>query len=199
MIDAARVLFGEVGYDGTTLTAVAGAASVSPTAVYHYFDDKEALYRAVFEATAPLIWPSVTAAISESATLAEAIGRTVRNWAVLEERCPGMTPYMTSVPREARIRPEFVPLLDRRSAWQDDAFRALAEFGRSTGELAALDLVDAFEFLRATVMGWVFEGSSRQSQFTEAPEALQQVIRLLSTCRSAPPVADTPAPPGTAS
>lgn len=187
VIDAARVLFSEVGYDGTTLTAVAKAAAVSPTAVYHYFEDKEALYRAVFEATAPLVWPSVTSAIAASRTLADAIGRTASNWAALEDRCPGLTPFMAAVPREARLRPEFVPLLERRSAWQDEAFHALAAFGRSTGELAALSATDAFEFLRATVMGWVFEGNNRRRQFSEVPEALQHVIGLLATCAPARP------------
>jgi hypothetical protein len=87
---------------------------------------------------------------------------------------------MLSVPREARLHPEFAPLSDRRSALQDGAFRQLADFGRQTGELAALSPTDAFEFLRATVMGWITEGHNRQRQFTEAPIALQHVVSILA-------------------
>jgi AcrR family transcriptional regulator len=183
-VRAARLLFGTIGYDGVTMAAVARAAGLSPTGVYHYFADKSALYRGVFDATAPLVWPGVTAAVDGATSLADAIGRMVLNWNDLEQRCPGLTPFMTGVPREAHLRDEFVVLLEQRSAWQDAAFRQLAEFGRATGELANLSATDAFEFLRASVMGWIFEGANRRQQFTEAPIALQHVIRLIA---SAPP------------
>jgi AcrR family transcriptional regulator len=174
-------VFAQLGYDGTTIIAVADQASVSPTTVYHYFEDKSALYVGVFEATAPLVWSNATDGIREADRVVDAIDRIVHNWAVLERQCPGLTPFMLSVPREARLHAEFRPLLDRRSELQDGAFRALATFGRETGELAALSETDAFEFLRATVMGWIIEGHNRQREFTDAPVALQHVVELLAT------------------
>lgn len=174
-------MFAEVGYDAATITAVAEEAAVSPTTVYHYFEDKAALYVEVFEATAPLVWSSANDGILRAERVVHAIDRIVHNWAMLEQQCPGLTPFMLSVPREARLHPEFRPLLERRSELQDGAFRALAAFGRETGELAALTEIDAFEFLRATVMGWIIEGHNRQREFDAAPAALQHVVELLAT------------------
>lgn len=46
---AARALFSEEGYDGTTMRGVARAAGVDPRLVHHYFDDKETLFLAVLD------------------------------------------------------------------------------------------------------------------------------------------------------
>ncbi|RAV15831.1 TetR/AcrR family transcriptional regulator [Mycolicibacterium sp. GF69] len=48
LIDAARALFAEDGYDATSLDAVAARAKVTKGAVYHHFDGKRRLFEAVF-------------------------------------------------------------------------------------------------------------------------------------------------------
>jgi TetR/AcrR family transcriptional regulator, mexJK operon transcriptional repressor len=47
ILDAARQMFLERGYDETSLDEVAAASGVSKTTVYNNFGDKEALFRAV--------------------------------------------------------------------------------------------------------------------------------------------------------
>jgi AcrR family transcriptional regulator len=47
IIEAARVAFLEQGYAETTIRAVARLAGVDPALVYHYFEDKPALFVAV--------------------------------------------------------------------------------------------------------------------------------------------------------
>ena len=49
ILDAARSLFAERGFAGTSLRAVAAAASVDVALVPHYFGNKEGLFRAVLE------------------------------------------------------------------------------------------------------------------------------------------------------
>ena len=51
IVDAALHLFAEHGYDGTSVRMIAERAGVSPGLLYHYFPAKEALLRALFEAT----------------------------------------------------------------------------------------------------------------------------------------------------
>src|SRR5512145_3294271 len=43
IIDAARTLFVEQGYDATTMRAIADRLEFTPTALYHHFRNKEAL------------------------------------------------------------------------------------------------------------------------------------------------------------
>jgi AcrR family transcriptional regulator len=49
IVEAAGRLFGEHGYDGTRLDAVAAAAGVTKPVLYRHFDDKAALYLALLE------------------------------------------------------------------------------------------------------------------------------------------------------
>jgi AcrR family transcriptional regulator len=49
IVKAAKRLFGERGFAGTTMDHVATAAHVAKGAVYHHFETKEALFEAVFD------------------------------------------------------------------------------------------------------------------------------------------------------
>lgn len=44
ILDAARELFAERGYDATSIRAIAGAAGVDPALIRHFFRDKETLF-----------------------------------------------------------------------------------------------------------------------------------------------------------
>jgi TetR/AcrR family transcriptional repressor of uid operon len=50
-MEAARLVFGERGYDGATFQAIAARADLTRPAINHYFSSKRALYREVLEAT----------------------------------------------------------------------------------------------------------------------------------------------------
>jgi AcrR family transcriptional regulator len=43
ILDAAREMFVELGYDATTMRAIADRIEYTPTAIYHHFRNKEAL------------------------------------------------------------------------------------------------------------------------------------------------------------
>jgi AcrR family transcriptional regulator len=53
ILEQARRLFAESGYDRTTIRAVATAANVDPGLVMHYFGSKERLFAKATEAAAP--------------------------------------------------------------------------------------------------------------------------------------------------
>lgn len=46
ILEAARVLFAERGYDRTTVRAIGSAAGVDPALIHHYFGNKEGLFTA---------------------------------------------------------------------------------------------------------------------------------------------------------
>ena len=49
VLDAARELFAELGFERTTMRAVAARASVDPALIYHYFGDKDGLLFAALQ------------------------------------------------------------------------------------------------------------------------------------------------------
>ena len=50
IVDAARTLFLDVGYESTSMTAIAAAAGVASNTIYWYFKDKDELLVAVLDA-----------------------------------------------------------------------------------------------------------------------------------------------------
>ena len=50
ILEAARSIFGQRGYDGSTIRAIAAAAGVDPALVHHYFGNKDQLFLAAVQA-----------------------------------------------------------------------------------------------------------------------------------------------------
>jgi AcrR family transcriptional regulator len=55
VLDAARELFADLGFERTTMRAVGARAGVDPALIYHYFGDKDGLLSAALEMPADLL------------------------------------------------------------------------------------------------------------------------------------------------
>lgn len=65
LLEAARTLFLERGYEGTSTPDVVAAARVTRGALYHHFEDKKALFRAVVTAESALVAAEIEAATAD--------------------------------------------------------------------------------------------------------------------------------------
>src|SRR5262249_14233907 len=59
ILKAARKLFGDGGFQATTMDDIAGTARVAKGAVYHHFKTKEDVFEAVFEAGSRELGPEI--------------------------------------------------------------------------------------------------------------------------------------------
>lgn len=155
LIDVARRSFAENGYASTSLMAVAREVGIAPSAVYHYFDGKDTLYRAVFEETAPPIWSRMYDSVAVCERMIDGVEVLLQGRG--GQRMPFQSAFLASMPTVARLHDELSDLLDRRTELQNPVFRHLAELGLRTGELPGFELDAATELLRTMVMGWFFE------------------------------------------
>src|SRR5207247_11077456 len=71
ILDAARRMFVQQGYEGTTMRAIAAKIGYTPTAIYHHFKDKDAL---VAELSA-LDFRALTQALQRVSSLADPVAR----------------------------------------------------------------------------------------------------------------------------
>lgn len=67
LIDVARGLFAEKGFDGTSIEEVASRAKVSKPVVYEHFGGKEGLYAVIVDRELSTISSTITAALSSPA------------------------------------------------------------------------------------------------------------------------------------
>jgi AcrR family transcriptional regulator len=62
IIEAAMLVFAQKGYARATTKDIASAAGITPGLIYHYFENKEALLKAIIEARSPVqdvrTWPA---------------------------------------------------------------------------------------------------------------------------------------------
>jgi AcrR family transcriptional regulator len=77
VLDAARKLFAESGFERTTMRGVAAQAGVDPALIYHYFGDKDGLLSAAIEIPADLAAALAGAASDTSRTGAELVERVI--------------------------------------------------------------------------------------------------------------------------
>ena len=63
LLDAARALFGEQGYDATSIAEIGLRAGIAKSVLYHHFGSKAALYRAVIEEDGRALVDAVAAAV----------------------------------------------------------------------------------------------------------------------------------------
>ncbi|WP_184829778.1 TetR/AcrR family transcriptional regulator [Jiangella mangrovi] len=106
ILAAARAVFGERGYDGATMRAIAAAAFVDPALVHHYFGSKEKLFLAAME----IPWdPSVIADAIADHTADAGIGeRAIRTfigvWGDPVGRAPILALLRSAMQHEAAAR-----------------------------------------------------------------------------------------------
>ncbi len=185
VVDAARVEFAGKGYAATSVAGVAHAAGLAPSAIYHHFGGKQQLYEAVFHETTEGIWGHIGPPGNVAHdSLRDAIAHLVAGSRARPGDDEIHADFLALVAVEAKLHPEFAPLLERRSAYQDERFGALAELGLSTGELAGFTHFQATEIIRAVVMGWFFE---RHLRGREIPGSADALVSLIEALASRPP------------
>lgn len=107
ILDAARTLFAERGFAGTSIRGVAAAAGVDPALVHHYFGTKEGLFRAVLDV--PIDPEALVASMTEGRS-AEIPRRLVETFLGVWES-PETGPAMISFLRRAMADQESATLL----------------------------------------------------------------------------------------
>lgn len=180
LVDIARQLFSEAGYAGVSTTAIVEAAGVTRGALYHHFDGKEGLFRAVVEDIQAKIGSQILAAIE---------GQT-DEWKNLVAGC------------EAFIRASIDPsirrilLIDAPAVLGRDAWRRIDEEATTTllseqlYTLMAQGIIDpqpveALAHLLAGAMNeavlWISEADNPE---TALKQTLATLTRLLNGLRS---------------
>ena len=108
ILDAARELFAERGYDAVTMRGIAERIEYSPTAIYLYFQDKESLIRAICDADFGALAGhfQTIAGIEDPVERIRAIGRAYAGFARSHPnhyRLMFMTPPAPGMPLESEL------------------------------------------------------------------------------------------------
>lgn len=102
ILTAARVEFGERGYDGATMRAIGARAGVDPALVHHYFGAKEQLFLAAMEIPFDPATTIAATALGPADGLGERVARVfLQIWADPVRRAPLLALIRSAMTHEA--------------------------------------------------------------------------------------------------
>jgi len=166
IIAAARRRFADSGYSATTLSGVAQDAGITLSALYHYFEEKPALFEAVFYDTIEDTWGQIRAALDGVAPEERgpvALIEVILSASAGIERSSIV--FLTTAPLEAARHPELEHLLEHRAKMQEAQIRAVIEPAFRSGRLPGFpDLETAVTATRIVMMGWGLENLVQESE-----------------------------------
>lgn len=143
-------LFAAQGYERTSVTEIATAVGISPASVFYYFNDKAALFRAVFERDLP----AAEALIARHADAKEPVSAILDVLGELAKDAidPGASGMLVELLRRAEHDPDLIALVGRTSEVVRDGLAELIVRGIDDGDIdPALDPIQTATWLQAIV------------------------------------------------
>ncbi|GAA3218747.1 TetR/AcrR family transcriptional regulator [Oerskovia jenensis] len=143
-------LFAAQGYDRTSVAQVAKAVGTSPASIFYYFEDKAALFRAVFERDLP----AVEALIARHVEAADPMTAILDVLDALAEDAadPSASGMLVELLRRVDHDPELLAVVARTAGVVRDGLAALISRGVAAGTVdPRLDATEAAAWLQAIV------------------------------------------------
>lgn len=94
IIDAARELFYEKGYMGTTVRDIAGRAEVNLALLHYYFRTKDNIFKVVFDEAFSLLFGKLNKALTSDKTIFEKIELMVAGYVTAGMKYPRLTSFV---------------------------------------------------------------------------------------------------------
>lgn len=106
IIDAARLVFSERGYDGATFQAIAARADLTRPAINHYFSTKRLLYRDVLDQANALVIGAGIRQAERETTLMERLTAFISTAVQANSDNPSVSAFLISAVLESQRHPE---------------------------------------------------------------------------------------------
>ena len=177
ILETARQLFADHGFDGTSNRALAESVGLTTGALYHYFDRKLDLYLAVYEATNGHVYDRLEGAVEANDTFIDALRGVLEAAHDLNNTDPSLARFLGScrvdVDRDSELAAEFSRLDHKRGGL---FFDKLVRLGIKTGELDNANKSKAEALLRTVTVGLVDAVSSNPQRHRAAIDGIIELF-----------------------
>lgn len=174
----ARVAFAELGYGVTTNKYVAGKAGITTGALYHYFDSKIAMYRAVYDHVQQIVRSHIESQLKLHDTFIGQFGAFLETVHRLNQTDPALAQFLNSaridIARHDELKDEFSNLHPGEGR---HFIPALVRLGVATGEIDKARRTEMDAFLHAFITGLTDAVSSDQAEHQRAIDAVMRLMR----------------------
>jgi TetR/AcrR family transcriptional regulator, repressor for uid operon len=175
IIQAARLVFSERGYDGATFQAIAARADLTRPAINHYFSSKRVLYREVLKETnASVIGAGIKQAERET-TLAGQLTAFISEATRANTKNPAGSAFLVTGALESQRHPDLIGSDDDSVRLARDFLRAVINDAIERGEIVAG--IDASALAEALLV--LVCGVGLYAGYIEGPENLLALVGVM--------------------
>ncbi len=177
IIDVARRCFADHGYEGTTNRKLASDAGITTAAMYHYFDSKLDIYRAVLDEVRERVYQRFATAGRGADTF---IGKIEAVYEVAHDlnRSDASLARFLGSSRIDRLRdPELARELGASDARGEQFFEGVVDCGIETGEVGPADREMVISLIRAFNVGLTDGLSGDHHEHRRAVDGFLLVLR----------------------
>lgn len=190
--ESAQRCFGLFGYEGASVARIAKGANVAPTALYHHFGTKEALWEQTFLDGLRSAYSNIEVLLMGRPTLIEALDYFLAQPAHITVPSAGSREFLIRCAADMRAFPELAKYRHHRTNAQVRVFRALTDLGVHSGEIHPSRNVETVtELLRTIVMGSLWERYTHPDQASERVATLNSILPEFLQTLSQPEPAST--------
>lgn len=176
IIDVARRCFAELGYEATTNQAVASEAGITTGAIYHYFDSKIEIYKAVLDEVQDRVYKRFGTAERSADTFVGKIEAVLETAHDLNNDDPSLARFLGASRIDRRRVPELASELGRGDARRSEFFENIVDCGISTGEIAPGDRAAVLSYIHAFTIGLTDGLSHDQQDHRKALDGFKLVL-----------------------
>jgi len=139
ILDVARRSFAELGYEATTNRTLAAEANITTGAIYHYFESKLDIFRAVHEEVQALVYLRFRAAEREADTFVTKLEVVLETAHQLNREDPTLAQFLGASRIDQRRVPELIAAYPRDDRRRQEFFESMVDFGIKSGEIKKAD------------------------------------------------------------
>ncbi len=176
LLDIARGVFAERGYDAATNKEIADIALMTTAALYYHFPSKRDLYLSVHEDAREQVYTRFEEVLDPDGTFAEQLLAVFYATHELNEEDPTLAQFLASARTDMKRRPDLTEALSERISFRQDFFDKIVEVGVRTGEIKPAHRDHVSVFIIAMITGMTDALSDDQGIHLRAIEAVKTII-----------------------
>jgi AcrR family transcriptional regulator len=177
ILEAARRSFADHGYEATTNRVLAAEIGITPGAIYHYFDSKLDIYRAVLEEVQQQVYDAFEEAEASAEDFLGKLQAVYERAHELNSADASVARFLGSA-RIDRLRdPAMSEALGSADSRGDGFFEAIVEDGIRSGSIDRADRDAIISYIRAFNVGLTDGLSSDSSEHRAAVDGFMLVLR----------------------
>jgi AcrR family transcriptional regulator len=185
---AASRVFADFGFEAASIAQIAKEAGVAPTAVYHHYGTKEALWESVFLKVLKASYEHFEGVLFDRPLLGEALEYFLGNSTHMPADVRDSREFLIRCAADMRAFPELQKYRHHRTNSQLHFFRGLADLGVRTGEVhPERDTEQVTELLRTIILGHLWERYTHPDTANESSNNLLAILPDVLAVLGQPP------------